>query len=265
MMTSCGREAGAKALRRHSRAPAQAHPARRIRARRPAPVGARPDAGLRGRPSGDPRGDAGPAAAWPARDPSRPARPRRRSLDRPRGRRDRRDDAPLSSPARRRASSTSRRPASSSRWRWCGSPRESAPRAISPGFGRFWRRSGRRAATSSGSSRATAQFHREIAAISGNPIFPALMEAMFKWLAASYRGAVSVPGLEKADAAGARADSRRRSHRGNPENCREAHGRSSEPRERALPHRAFPRRELTGRAAHAIGWPVIRRQARPAP
>jgi len=40
-------------------------------------------------------------------------------------------------------------------------------------------------------------FHREIAAISGNPIFPALMEAMFKWLAATYRGAVSVPGLEK--------------------------------------------------------------------
>jgi DNA-binding FadR family transcriptional regulator len=40
-------------------------------------------------------------------------------------------------------------------------------------------------------------FHREIAAISGNPIFPALMEAIFKWLAATYRGAVSVPGLEK--------------------------------------------------------------------
>jgi GntR family transcriptional regulator, sialic acid-inducible nan operon repressor len=40
-------------------------------------------------------------------------------------------------------------------------------------------------------------FHREVAAIGGNPIFPALMEAMFKWLAASYRGAVSVPGLEK--------------------------------------------------------------------
>ena len=40
-------------------------------------------------------------------------------------------------------------------------------------------------------------FHREIAAIGGNPIFPALMEAMFTWLAASYRGAVSVPGLEK--------------------------------------------------------------------
>ena len=40
-------------------------------------------------------------------------------------------------------------------------------------------------------------FHREIAAISGNPIFAALSEAIFKWLAASYRGAVSVPGLEK--------------------------------------------------------------------
>src|SRR6185295_7114032 len=40
-------------------------------------------------------------------------------------------------------------------------------------------------------------FHREIAAISGNPIFPALMEAIFKWLAATYRGAVIVPGLEK--------------------------------------------------------------------
>ncbi len=40
-------------------------------------------------------------------------------------------------------------------------------------------------------------FHREIATISGNPIFAALSEAVFKWLAASYRGAVSVPGLEK--------------------------------------------------------------------
>jgi len=40
-------------------------------------------------------------------------------------------------------------------------------------------------------------FHREIAAISGNPIFAALSEALFKWLAATYRGAVSVPGLEK--------------------------------------------------------------------
>lgn len=39
-------------------------------------------------------------------------------------------------------------------------------------------------------------FHREIAAITGNPIFAALSEAIFRWLAASYRGAVSVPGLE---------------------------------------------------------------------
>jgi DNA-binding FadR family transcriptional regulator len=40
-------------------------------------------------------------------------------------------------------------------------------------------------------------FHREIAAISGNPIFAALSEALFRWLAAFYRGAVSVPGLER--------------------------------------------------------------------
>lgn len=40
-------------------------------------------------------------------------------------------------------------------------------------------------------------FHREIAAISGNPIFPALSAAMFQWLADFYRGAVSVPGLEQ--------------------------------------------------------------------
>lgn len=40
-------------------------------------------------------------------------------------------------------------------------------------------------------------FHREIAAISGNPIFAALSVAIFNWLAATYRGAVSVPGLEK--------------------------------------------------------------------
>ncbi|HMB47082.1 MAG TPA: transcriptional regulator NanR [Afifellaceae bacterium] len=39
-------------------------------------------------------------------------------------------------------------------------------------------------------------FHREIAAISGNPIFSALAGALFQWLAHFYRGAVSVPGLE---------------------------------------------------------------------
>ena len=40
-------------------------------------------------------------------------------------------------------------------------------------------------------------FHREIASISGNPIFSALAGALFQWLAHFYRGAVSVPGLEK--------------------------------------------------------------------
>lgn len=41
------------------------------------------------------------------------------------------------------------------------------------------------------------EFHREIAGISGNPIFSALSSALFQWLAHFYRGAVSVPGLEK--------------------------------------------------------------------
>lgn len=40
-------------------------------------------------------------------------------------------------------------------------------------------------------------FHREIAAISGNPVYPALIAAVFDWLAEFYRGAVSVPGLER--------------------------------------------------------------------
>lgn len=40
-------------------------------------------------------------------------------------------------------------------------------------------------------------FHREIAAMSGNPIFAVVAEAMFQWLADFYRGAVSVPGLER--------------------------------------------------------------------
>jgi DNA-binding FadR family transcriptional regulator len=41
------------------------------------------------------------------------------------------------------------------------------------------------------------EFHREIAAMSGNPIFAVVCEAMFQWLADFYRGAVSVPGLEQ--------------------------------------------------------------------
>lgn len=39
-------------------------------------------------------------------------------------------------------------------------------------------------------------FHRQIAAMSGNPIFPALIEAMFGWLEAYYFDLVSVPGAE---------------------------------------------------------------------
>ncbi|WGF90115.1 transcriptional regulator NanR [Marinivivus vitaminiproducens] len=40
-------------------------------------------------------------------------------------------------------------------------------------------------------------FHREIAAMSGNPIFPALVEAMFEWLAAFYVKLVRLPGTEQ--------------------------------------------------------------------
>lgn len=41
------------------------------------------------------------------------------------------------------------------------------------------------------------EFHREIAMISGNPIFVVVSEAIFSWLADFYHGAVSVPGLER--------------------------------------------------------------------
>jgi DNA-binding FadR family transcriptional regulator len=41
------------------------------------------------------------------------------------------------------------------------------------------------------------EFHREIAAMSGNPIFPALVEAMFGWLGVYYADLVRVPGAEK--------------------------------------------------------------------
>lgn len=39
-------------------------------------------------------------------------------------------------------------------------------------------------------------FHRQIAAMSGNPIFPAVVEAMLTWLGAYYRTLVRVPGAE---------------------------------------------------------------------
>jgi GntR family transcriptional regulator, sialic acid-inducible nan operon repressor len=40
------------------------------------------------------------------------------------------------------------------------------------------------------------EFHREIAAMTDNPIFPAIVEAMFGWLGAFYVDLVSAPGAE---------------------------------------------------------------------
>ncbi len=40
-------------------------------------------------------------------------------------------------------------------------------------------------------------FHREIAAISGNPIFPAIVEAMFGWASEYYQALVRAPGAEE--------------------------------------------------------------------
>ncbi len=39
-------------------------------------------------------------------------------------------------------------------------------------------------------------FHREIARISGNPIFPAIVEATFRWAGEYYRSIVHAPGAE---------------------------------------------------------------------
>jgi DNA-binding FadR family transcriptional regulator len=41
------------------------------------------------------------------------------------------------------------------------------------------------------------RFHREIAAIGGNPIFTALIDAVFRWLSDFHADLVSVPGLEQ--------------------------------------------------------------------
>ncbi len=40
-------------------------------------------------------------------------------------------------------------------------------------------------------------FHREIARISGNPIFPAIVEALFDWALAHYQSIVRAPGAEQ--------------------------------------------------------------------
>src|SRR3954468_20308237 len=45
--------------------------------------------------------------------------------------------------------------------------------------------------------RADMSFHRQIAAMSGNPIFPAIIEGMFRWLGEYYRSLVRAPGAEQ--------------------------------------------------------------------
>jgi GntR family transcriptional regulator, sialic acid-inducible nan operon repressor len=45
--------------------------------------------------------------------------------------------------------------------------------------------------------RADMSFHRQIAAMSGNPIFPAIIEGMFRWLGEYYRSMVRAPGAEQ--------------------------------------------------------------------
>ncbi|HEV7261173.1 MAG TPA: transcriptional regulator NanR [Bosea sp. (in: a-proteobacteria)] len=40
-------------------------------------------------------------------------------------------------------------------------------------------------------------FHRQIAVMSGNPVFPAIVEAMLTWLGAYYRTLVRAPGAER--------------------------------------------------------------------
>jgi DNA-binding FadR family transcriptional regulator len=40
-------------------------------------------------------------------------------------------------------------------------------------------------------------FHREIARISGNPIFPAVIEAVFQWAGDYYQPLVRAPGAEQ--------------------------------------------------------------------
>lgn len=40
-------------------------------------------------------------------------------------------------------------------------------------------------------------FHRELAAINGNPIFPSIVEAVFRWASEHYRTLVRAPGAEE--------------------------------------------------------------------
>jgi DNA-binding FadR family transcriptional regulator len=41
------------------------------------------------------------------------------------------------------------------------------------------------------------EFHREIADISGNPIFPSIVESMFRWAREYYQPMVRAPGAEE--------------------------------------------------------------------
>lgn len=40
-------------------------------------------------------------------------------------------------------------------------------------------------------------FHRELATVSGNPIFPAIVEALFRWASEYYQAMVRAPGVEE--------------------------------------------------------------------
>ena len=40
------------------------------------------------------------------------------------------------------------------------------------------------------------EFHVAIAAMTGNPVFPAIVDAMFRWLSGHYRALVRAPGAE---------------------------------------------------------------------
>jgi DNA-binding FadR family transcriptional regulator len=41
------------------------------------------------------------------------------------------------------------------------------------------------------------EFHHEVASISGNPIFPAIAEALFHWISEYYQSLVRAPGAEE--------------------------------------------------------------------
>ena len=183
-----------------------------------------------------------PAAHGPAGDPSRPPRPRGGAIDRPDGGRDRRERCGTSFcefAGQPRALKEAR---SSLRWRWRGfaARKRSASDIVRlrAGFQAQGRRERPRKVRRP-RRRVPSRDRRD----KRQPDLSGAEEAMFKWLAASYRGAVSVPGLEKLTLQEHGSDSRRNRVRQSG-GRREAHGGPFEPRQRALPHRAYPDREL---------------------